>query len=60
MAKVIEQIIAIKLSKIVKESSSDQTVISDEQFQMLGQSIPELADSILNDTGIIVEVVELD
>lgn len=60
MAKVVEQIIAIKFSKIVKDAESDTSVITDEQMAMLGQSIPELADSILDDAGIIVELADLD
>lgn len=60
MAKVIEQVIAIKFSKIVKDSQSDDLVISEEQLSLLSQSIPELADSIINDSGIVVELVDLE
>jgi len=59
MAKVVDQVIAIKISKIVKDSQTDTSVITDEQINLLSQSITELADSILDDSGIIVEVVNI-
>jgi len=59
MAKVIEQIIAIKFSKIVKDSESDKNVISDDQMTMLSQSVTELAESIIDDSSIVVEVIDI-
>jgi len=60
MAKVLEQIIAIKISKIVKDDDSQDSVLRDDQLSALLASIPELAESILDDAGIVVEVMELE
>ena len=59
MAKVIEQIIAIKFSKIVKDSESDKNVISDDQMTMLSQSVTELAESVIDNSSIVVEVIDI-
>lgn len=59
MAKVVDQVIAIKVSKIVKDSQTDTSVLTDEQINLLSQSITELADSVIDDPGIIVEVVDI-
>lgn len=60
MAKVIEQIIAIKFSKIVKDSDSDTNVISNDQMSMLSQSVTELAESIVDNSSIVVEVIDIN
>lgn len=59
MAKVIEQVIAIKLSKIVKDDDHQQTVLNTEQAETLITAIPTLAESALNDNSIVVEILEL-
>lgn len=59
MAKVIEQVIAIKLSKIVKDDDKQQTVLTSEQAETLISAMPSLAESALNDTSIVVEILEL-
>lgn len=60
MARVVEQVIAIKLSRIVKDSDSRGSVLSPESISMLLSSIPELAEGIIDDPGVVVEVTELD
>lgn len=60
MAKIIEQIIAIKLSKIVKDSHDDESVLTSAQKDTLVESIPELAESIVDDTSVIVEVIDIE
>lgn len=60
MAKIIEEKIVIKFTKLVPNSSSDMSVLTKEQLQTLIQSIPELAESILNSSAIIVETLEYD
>lgn len=60
MAKIIEQIIAIKLSKIVKDSHDVDTVLTPTQKDTLVESIPELAESIVDDTSVIVEVIDIE
>lgn len=60
MARVVEQIIAIKLSKIVKDSDNRDTVLSDEQAKLLVSGIPELAESAISDPSVVVEIIELE
>lgn len=60
MARVLEQVIAIKLSRIVKDSDGRASVLSPESISMLLSGIPELAEGIIDDPGVVVEVTELD
>lgn len=60
MAKLVEQVLAIKLSKIVKDNSDNSSVISDEALVTLLTSIPELAESVIDDAAVVVEVMELE
>ncbi len=60
MARVLEQVVAVKLSRIVKDSDDRDAVLSSEQIETLLASIPELAESIINDHGVVVEVLELE
>jgi len=60
MAKLVEQVLAIKLSKIVKDSEDNSLVISDEALATLLTSIPELAESVIDDAAVVVEVMELE
>lgn len=57
MAKIITDTITIKLSKLVKDNRDTTSLLSDEQYETLGESIPELIESIVADESIIVEVV---
>jgi hypothetical protein len=50
MAKIHEEIIVIKLSKLVKESDSAGTVVSDDLIAALASVAEELAGA-----GIVVE-----
>lgn len=60
MAKIIEQIIAVKLSKIVKNEDDTASVLDQDTMNTLLASIPELAESVINDSSIIVESIELE
>ena len=60
MAKIIEQIIAVKLSKIVKNDDETSSILDGDTMSALLASIPELAESVINDSGIIVEAIELE
>jgi hypothetical protein len=60
MAKIIEQIIAVKLSKIVKNEDENSDVLDQDTMTTLLASIPELAESIISDSSIIVESIELE
>ena len=59
MAKVLEDIIVIKLSRMVKDSSNDISVISDEQKKLITDTIPALIEEIIDD-AVVVEVTELE
>lgn len=60
MARVIEEIVVIKLSKIVKDSSKDSSVISADQKKLIEDTIPTLIDEVINDSSVIVEIAELE
>jgi hypothetical protein len=59
MAKVIEDIIVIKLSKIVKDTDT-ASVIDDDARTLLSNTIPQLVEEILNDRSVIVELADLN
>jgi hypothetical protein len=53
MAKIVEDVLVVKFSKIVKDTSDDSTaIIEDESVLALEQVAQELAG-----TGVVVEVV---
>ena len=56
MAKLIETKIVVKFSTIVADKNEQDSVISDEQMEILSKSIPELAESIIDSPAIIVEI----
>lgn len=60
MAKVLEEVLVIKLSRMVKDSSSEKTVISAEQRALIEQTIPTLIDEVIANESVVVEVAELD
>jgi hypothetical protein len=59
MAKVIEDIIVIKISRIVKDHEDDSSVVDSDVKQMLSTTIPQLVEEIVNDRSVIVELAEL-
>jgi hypothetical protein len=59
MAKLIEEIIVIKLSKLVKDSDADNSVLSDEQRAVLAATAPALVEEVINDSLVVVELAEL-
>jgi hypothetical protein len=60
MARVLEEVLIIKLSKMVKDSSKDESVISAEQRALIEQTIPTLIEEVLDNDSVVVEVAELD
>jgi len=56
MAKVIEQVITIKFSKMVKNSEGSETVISDEVLATLIEALPQVCDEVIADAAVISEV----
>lgn len=59
MAKVIEDIVVIKLSRIVKDHD-DVSVLDDDAKTLLSNTIPQLVEEILNDRSVIVELANLE
>lgn len=60
MAKVIEDVVIIKVSRIVKDGDPRKTVLDDETKSMLSNTIPQLLDEVIGDSGVIVELAELE
>lgn len=60
MARVIEQVIAVKVSRIVKDSDQRELVLTEEQLLTLIASIPDLAESIVDEPGLVVEVIPVE
>ena len=59
MAKLVEEVVVIKLSRMVKDSSSADTVLTDEQRAVLEATAPALIEEVLNDSAVIVELADL-
>jgi hypothetical protein len=59
MAKLVEEVVVIKLSRMVKDSSDADTVLTDEQRAVLEATAPALIEEVLNDGAVIVELAEL-
>ena len=60
MARIVEQIIAVKISRIIKESEGFAPVLTEEQASALMQGIPALAENIIDNPSVVVEVFELE
>lgn len=54
MAKIVEDVVLIKFSKIVKDSEKDQSHIATQDVQ---QALEQVAQELVGD-GIVVEVVK--
>lgn len=59
MARLVEEVVVIKLSRMVKDSSDAQTVLTDEQRAVLEATAPALIDEVLNDAAVVVELADL-
>jgi hypothetical protein len=59
MAKLIEELVVIKLTKMVKDNSADTAVLSDEARDLLTATAPALIEEVLNDGSVVVELAEL-
>lgn len=59
MAKVIEQVIALKLSKIVRDNDKDTDVLTGEKLEELVDSLPPVIEETINDKSICVEIIDL-
>lgn len=60
MAKIIEEVIVIKLSRMVKDSHKDSNVVDSDQRKLIEETIPTLIEEVINDSSVVVEVAEID
>jgi hypothetical protein len=60
MAKVIEEVIVIKLSRMVRDSDDSSTVVDTDQRVLIEQTIPALIEEVINDAAVVVEVAEFE
>lgn len=60
MAKILEEIIVIKLSKMVKDNYNSDNVVDSEQRKLIEETIPTLVEEVINDSSVVVEVAELN
>jgi hypothetical protein len=59
MAKLIEELVVIKLSKLVKEGSGRESVLTEEQRELLAATVPALIEEVINDPLIVTELADL-
>lgn len=59
MAKLIEEIIVIKISRLVKDADAKGQVLTDEQRELLATTAPALVEEVINDSTVVVELAEL-
>ena len=59
MAKLVEELVVIKLTRMVKDNTAPNAVLTEEQRSLLEATAPALIEEVLNDTAIIVELAEL-
>lgn len=57
MAQIIQQTFMVVVSKLVKDDEVDQSVCSEEQTQMLLDTLPGVVEQILDNHSTVVEVV---
>jgi hypothetical protein len=56
MAKIIEQVVSVKISKIIKDDSTEKVALNDDQYVTLVSSMLELAHTVLNDPSCVIEI----
>jgi hypothetical protein len=59
MAKLVEELVVIKLTRMVKDHTADNSVLTEAQRSLLDATAPALIEEVLNDAAIIVELAEL-
>ena len=60
MAKLVEELIIIKLSRMVRDNDSSSSVVEEKQRLLIEETIPTLVEEVINDTGVVVEITQLD
>lgn len=59
MAKLVEEILVIKLSRMVRDSDADGTVLSAEHRETLANTLPALVEEVIGEPGVLVELADL-
>jgi hypothetical protein len=59
MAKLVEEVVVIKLSRMVKDTSDAVSVLTEEQRALLEATAPALIEEVLNDGSVIVELADI-
>ena len=49
MAKLIEELIVIKLSRMVKDNNASSTVVDEDKRALIEETIPTLVEEVIND-----------
>ena len=60
MAKLIEELIVIKLSKLIRDSDNSSTVLNDKQRTIIADNIDGVLGELLNEDAIVVELADLE
>lgn len=60
MARMIEKLIAVKITKIVKDADGDSEVTTESKINELSDAMIQIAEGVLGDPSIVVEVMELE
>lgn len=57
MAHILQQNITISISKLVRTSSNNHSVLTDEQLQTLLDTLPSVVEQVLDDPSLVVEAL---
>lgn len=57
MAKLVEEVLVIKLSKLVRDKDANDTVLVNDEFI---ENLEVVAGEIASDSGVVVEVIRAD
>lgn len=59
MAKLIEELVVIKLTKMVRDADADGVVLDDAQKEVLMGTLPALVEEVLSDRSVVVELADI-
>jgi hypothetical protein len=60
MAKLIEELIVIKISKLVRDNTDTTSVLSDDQRAIIADSIDDVICELLNESSLVIEIADLE
>ena len=59
MAKMVEELVVVKLSRLVKDADVTSEVLDQRQRDVLHATVTSVIEDILEDKNIVVEIAEL-